>query len=157
MATREELVQGLEFTVQQAKRTTALFVEDEWDAKRDSGWTPRQVYCHLASTAAIVPQLGAGLMNAPENADISTGLNINDMNAQAVSAMEAMDPPQIMQAFEQNYAKLIDFVKQLPDEQLQAKRSFLAEPRPVSDILANAIMLHGIHHVYEAAARPLPQ
>ena len=153
MATNEDIIQALELTVREGKRTTSLFAEGEWDAKRDSGWTPRQVYCHLAATAKIVPQLGAGLLNAPEDADIAAGMDINAMNAQAVGQMESMETGQIMQAFETNYAALIEYVKGLPDEQLKAKRRFLSDSVPISDILASAIGLHGIHHVYEAAAR----
>ncbi len=153
MATREDIIQALELTLREGKRTTSLFADGEWDAERSSGWTPKQVYCHLASTAKIVPQLGAGLANAPEDADIAAGMDINAMNAQAVGQMESMEPGQIMQAFETSYAELIDYVKSLPEEQLQAKRRFLSDSVPVADILASAIGLHGIHHVYEASSR----
>ncbi len=153
MANREDIIQALELTVREGKRTTSLYAEGEWDAKRESGWTPRQVYSHLAATAKIVPQLGAGLANASEDTDIGAGLDINAMNAQAVGQMEGMEPAQIMQAFETNYSELIDYVKNLPDEQLQAKRRFLSDSVPVSDILASSIGLHGIHHVYEAFSR----
>jgi len=153
MATREDIIQALELTVREGKRTTSLFAEGEWDAKRDSGWTPRQVYSHLAATAKIVPQLGAGLANASEDTDIAAGMDLNAMNEQAVGQMESMDPGQIMQAFETNYAELIEYVKNLPDEQLQAKRRFLSDSVPVADILASSIGLHGIHHVYEAFSR----
>lgn len=153
MATREDIVQVLELTVREGKRTTSLFAEGEWEAKRDSGWTPRQVYSHLAATAKIVPQLGAGLANASEDTDIAAGMDLNAMNAQSVGEMEGMEPGQIMQAFETNYAELIDYVKNLPEEQLQAKRRFLSDSVPVSDILASSIGLHGIHHVYEAFSR----
>jgi len=44
-------------------------------------------------------------------------------------------------------------VKSVPDETLNQKRSFLSEPIPVSDILANVVMLHGLSHVYEANSR----
>ncbi len=153
MANREDIIQALELTVREGKRTTSLYAEGEWDAKRESGWTPRQVYSHLAATAKIVPQLGAGLANASEDTDIGAGLDINAMNAQAVDQMEGMEPAQIMQAFETNYSELIDYVKNLPDEQLQAKRRFFSDSVPVSDILASSIALHGIHHVYEAYSR----
>ncbi len=153
MANRDDIIQALELTVREGKRTTALFAEGEWDVKRESGWTPRRVYCHLAATAKIVPQLGAGLAAAPEGTDISSGMDINAMNAQSVSQMEAMEPAQIMQAFETNYGELIEYVKGVPDDQLQAKRRFLSESVPVSDILASSIGLHGIHHVYEAFSR----
>ena len=153
MATREDIIQALELTVREGKRTTSLFADGEWDAERASGWTPRQVYCHLAATAKIVPQLGAGLASASEDTDIAGGMDLNAMNAQAVGQMENMEPGQIMQAFETNYGELIDYVKNLPEEQLQARRRFLSESVPVSDILASSIGLHGIHHVYEAFSR----
>ena len=44
-------------------------------------------------------------------------------------------------------------MKSVPDETLNQKRSFLSEPIPVSDILANVMMLHGLSHVYEANSR----
>ena len=153
MATREELVQGFEFTVQQAKRSTSLYAKGEWDAARASGWTPKQVYCHLASMAQVVPQLAKGLEGADESTDITAAMDINAMNDQSVAAMAAMEPAQVFQAFETNYGTLIDFVKAMSDEQLQMTRAFLSDSIPVSDILANSIMLHGIHHVYEASAR----
>ena len=153
MAAREDIIQALELTVREGKRTTSLFAEGEWDAERSTGWTPRQVYCHLAATAKIVPQLGAGLANAPEDTDIAAGMDLNAMNAQAVSQLEGMEPDQIMQAFETNYAELIEYVKNLPEDQLQAKRRFLSDSVPVADILASSIGLPGIHHVYEAFRR----
>src|SRR4030042_221806 len=148
MASREELIAGLELTVAQGKRTTSLFAEDEWDSKWLWGWTPKEMYSHLASVAAVVPNLAQGLMNAPEDRDIAEGMDIDQMNAQSVAAMASMTPEQVMKAFEGNYARLVDFVKLLPDGQLTPRRRFISATMLVSDILANAIMLHGIHHVY---------
>lgn len=153
MATREEIIQGLQMTIEQAKRTTALYADGEWDAVRPSGWTPKQVYQHLGAVAGIVPQLAQGLMGAPEEADIAQGMDIHEMNAQSIAGADSRPPEEIMAAFEENYGKLIDFVKSLPDEQLNQKRRFLSETIPVSDILATSIMLHGLHHVYEAQNR----
>ena len=153
MATKEEIIAGLELTIAQAKRTTALYAQGEWDWKRASGWTPKEVYAHLAATAGMVPNIGQGLVNAPEDQDITAGMDVNQMNAQGVGSMNSMSPEQVMQAFETNYRKLIDYVQSLPDEQLALKRRLLSDPIPLSDILANTIMLHGLHHVYEAASR----
>ncbi len=153
MATKEEIIAGLELTVAQAKRTTSLFAEGEWDSKRGCGWTPKEVYSHLASVAAMVPNLAQSLINAPEDKDVAEGMDIDEMNAQAVAAMASMTAEQVMAAFEGNYQKLIDFVKSLPDDQLNAKRRLISDAVPASDILANAVMLHGLHHVYEAATR----
>ena len=153
MATREEIIAGLELTIGQAKRTTSLFAEGEWDWKRAAGWTPKEVYGHLASVAGMVPGLGQALLNAPEDRDLLQGMDVNQMNAQAVGAMASMTPQQVIQAFETGYRRLIDYVKSVPDEQWDARRRLASEPVPVSDILGNAVMLHGLHHVYEAASR----
>ena len=101
-------------TISQGKRTTALFAEGEHDWKRATGWTPKEVYAHLAAVAAIIPQLGQGLAAAPEGTDIAQGMDINAMNAQAVGGMASMNFEQVMQAFETNYGKLIDYVKSFP-------------------------------------------
>ncbi|HEV8574481.1 MAG TPA: DinB family protein [Dehalococcoidia bacterium] len=153
MATKEEIVAGLELTISQAKRTTSQYAEGEWDWKRATGWTPREVYSHLAAVAGIVPQMGQGLAQAPENADIAQGIDINAMNAQAVGAMQTMTAEQVMETFEANYRKLIDYVKSLPEDLLAQQRRFFSEPIPVSDILTNTVVLHGLHHVYEANSR----
>src|SRR2546427_12589333 len=116
MATKEEIIAGLQMTVAQAKRTTALWAEGEWDWKRASGWTPKEVYSHLAVVAGIVPNFAQGMLSATEGADIGAGMDVNAMNAQGVASMTAMTPQQVMQAFETNYGKLIDFVKTVPQE-----------------------------------------
>ena len=156
MATKEEIIVGLEMTVSEAKRTTSLFAEGEWDAKRAAGWTPKEIYSHLASVAAIIPNWSQSIMNLPEGADLAQGMDIDrlaQMNAQSVAAMASMAPEQVMKTFEANYGKLIEFVSSLPDEQLNAKRRFFSEVVPVSDILASSTMLHGLHHVYKAYSR----
>ena len=121
--------------------------------KRASGWTPKEVYSHLAAVAGMVPGLSQAMLAAAEDQDLLQGMDIDQMNAQAVGSMTSMTPEQIMQAFEANYRKLIDFVKSVPDDQLNARRRFASDSVPVSDILGNSVMLHGLHHVYEAASR----
>ena len=153
MATKEEIIAGLELTVAQAKRTTALFAEGEWDWKRATGWTPKDVYSHLAAVAGMIPNFAQAMLGATEDRDITDGMDVNGMNAQAVGAMASMTPQQVMQALEANYQKLIEFVKTVPQEQLDLRRRLFSEPIPVSDILASNVMLHGLHHVYEANSR----
>ena len=153
MATKQEIIEGLELTIAQARRTTALYAEGEWDGNGPPAWAPREVYSHLASVAAMIPGFSQAMIAAPEDRDLVDGLDVNSMNAQAVGSMSSMTPEQVMQAFEANYRKLIDFVKSVPDDQLNARRRFASDPVPVSDIVGSNIMLHGLHHVYEAASR----
>ena len=153
MATKEEIIAGLEMTISQARRATSLFAEGEWGWKRAAGWTPKEVYAHLAAVAGMVPNFAQAMLSAPEDRDIAQGMDVDQMNAQAVGAMASMTPEQVMQAFEANYRRLIDYVKSVPDEQWKARRRLLSDPMPVSDIMANSVMLHGLHHVYEANSR----
>ncbi len=153
MASKEELIAGLELTIAQAKRTTSLFAEGEWEWKRAAGWTPKEVYAHLGAVAGMVPGFAQAMLSAPEDRDLLQGVDVDQMNAQAVGSMASMTRAQVMQTFETNYGKLIDFVKSVPEEQWNAKRRLASELVPVSDILGNAVMLHGLHHVYEAASR----
>ena len=153
MATKEEIIAGLELTISQAKRTSALWADGEWDWKRATGWTPKETYSHLAVVAGAIPQLGQGLASVPENVDLAKTMDINAMNEQAVSSMKDIPAQQVMETFETNYRKLIDYIRTVPDETLNQKRSFLSEPIPVSDILANVVVLHGLAHVYEANSR----
>ncbi len=44
-------------------------------------------------------------------------------------------------------------MKELPTETLDQKRQFFSQPIPVSDILTNTVVLHGLRHVYEANSR----
>ena len=159
MATKQEIIEGLELTIAQAKRTTALYAEGEWDWQRASGWTPKEAYSHLAAVAGMVPGFSQAMLAAGEDQDLLQGMDVNQTNAQAVGSMSSMTPEQVMQAFEANYRKLIDFVKSAPEDQWNARRRLASESVPVSDILGNAVMLHGLHHVYEAATRvgaPVP-
>jgi hypothetical protein len=153
MPSKDEIIAGLKMTVEQGKRTTALFAEGEWEARRASGWTPKETYAHLAAVAAMVPALGQSLIGAGEDVDVAQGIDIHMMNAQSIAPSASMSPEQTMKGFEESYGKLIEFVKALPDEQLTARRRFLSDSVPVADILATSVMLHGLHHVYEASSR----
>src|SRR3970282_2841293 len=104
MATKEELIAGLELTIAQAKRTTALYAHGEWDWKRASGWTPREVYSHLASVAAMIPGFSQAMIAAPEDRDLVDGLDVNSMNPQAVGSLSSMTPEEVMHAFAANYS-----------------------------------------------------
>ena len=153
MASKEQIIAGLQMTLENGKRTTALFRDGEWEAKRASGWTPKETYAHLAAVAAMVPAFGQSLLGAAEDVDVAQGIDIHMMNAQSIAPSASMSPSDIMKGFEESYGKLIEFVKALPDDQMSLKRRFFSDSVPVSDILANSVMLHGLHHVYEASSR----
>ena len=72
------------------------------------------------------------------------------MNAQLVAAKEAMSETELMVAFTAAYEKLIEFVKEMPQEQLDAHTTFGAISGTVADVVDSLIILHGIAHIYSA-------
>jgi hypothetical protein len=154
LATKQDIVNGMQEVISQAKRVSALLDEQgDWDATRPAGWTPKEMFCHVAAVSGMIATTGAGLLSAPEDADFTAGTNITDLNAQTVSSMAGMTPQQLTQAIEANYGKAIEFVKTIPDDQFQSKKTFAQMKMPVSDLLGNIAVLHANHHLYEAALR----
>jgi hypothetical protein len=154
LASKTEITNGMEQLIIQAKRVANLLDEQgDWETKRPAGWTPREMYCHIAATGGMIASMGPGLLAAPEDADMTQSTNIGDLNAQTVSSMSAMTPEQLVQALEANYGKAIEWVNGLSDEQLASKKTFAQMTMPVSEMLANIGVLHGNHHLYEAALR----
>jgi hypothetical protein len=154
MATREELMGGFQFVPAQAKRVAGMLDGlSEWDTKRVQGWTPKEMFTHVAVVAGMIPMVGAGMIGAPPEADVVGGMDIAAVNQQGVESMSAMDTKQILDTLSGNYVKLADWVKGLSDEQLAGQHTFLGMPITASDLLMTLTVMHSVHHLYEA---PLP-
>ncbi len=154
MATREELLRGLQFVPAQAKRVAGMLDGlSEWDTQRVQGWTPKEMFTHVAVVAGMIPMVGAGMVGAPPEADVVGGMDIAAVNKQGVDSMAAMDTKQVLDTLSANYIKLADWVKGLSDEQLEGKHTFFGMPITASDLLMTLTVMHSVHHLYEA---PLP-
>lgn len=158
MTTREELIDGFRMIIREGLRTTADFAPDGWKQQvhdEEGGWNVKQIYCHLAATADIVPGFIGALSQAPKEHDAAAGLDIDTLNAQGVADRESMSEQELMRAFKASHEKLIEFVRGLPEEQLEQHRTFGPLKGPVADIMATALVLHALSHIYHAADRPL--
>ena len=154
MATREELMGGFQFVPAQAKRVAGILDDHgAWDTRRPQGWTPKEMFTHVAVVAGFIPAMGPAMLAAPPEADIVGGMDIAAVNDQGVKSMAAMDTKQIVDALNTNYSNLSNFVKGLTDEQLDSKHTFLGMPITASDLLMTLTVMHSVHHLYEA---PLP-
>lgn len=151
MAAREDIIRGLEFTISEGRRVSALFTDAHWRRTASGGWTPKQVFAHLAATAESVPRFAAMLSQAPAGTNLRAAIDIDAMNAQAVAAREGASVSEVLSAFEAGYQNLIAFVRSVPQAQLDAPAPCGAEPASVSDIMATAVVPHALHHIYEAA------
>jgi len=151
MATKEELLDGLRFVPAQAKRVAGILDrQGDWDSKRSQGWTPKEMFTHVAVTAGMIPAMGPGMIAAPEATELTAGLDIASMNAAAVGSLAEMDTSQIVETLQGNYSKLTDWVKGLSDDQLQGKHTFLSMNLTAADLLMTLTVLHSTHHIYEA-------
>ena len=65
---------------------------------------------------------GPGLANAEEGADAGAGLDIDAFNAQMVAAKQDLSPEELIKTLTAGYEGLIEFTKNMPDEQLALKR-----------------------------------
>ena len=158
MTTKEELLDGFQMIVREGLRTTASFSPDDWDYKvhtEEGGWTARQLYCHLTSTAELLPVLAGNLSQLQEGQNAAAGIDIDALNAQGVSAREQMTPQELMESFQAANEKATEFVKGIPDEQLQQRRRFGPIEAPVAELFQTFFVLHGLSHVYHAQSRPL--
>ena len=156
MTTREELVDGFRMSIREGLRTTRDFSPQDWKQvvhDDEGGWTRKQVYSHLTSTAELTPGLIGALANAAEDQDAGAGLDIGAFNAQQVAAREDMGTEDLMQKFEDSYRNLIDFVQGMPEDQLTLKRRFGALEATVADMMASLLVLHSLSHIYLASTR----
>jgi hypothetical protein len=80
-------------------------------------------------------------------------LGTRNARARTIASMQALTPPHLVEMIDSNYTKAAEWVEGLPEDQLQANKSFAQMTLPASDILANIGVLHGNHHLYEAAMR----
>jgi hypothetical protein len=152
MATREDIIRGLELVVQEAKRSAGVFADGHWDRLVPGGWTVKQLYAHLAEVADIVPGFAGMLAQAPQDTALLKTIDIDSMNDQGVQARAGKSPEELVADVVKGYEALIGFAKQAPQELLDSTARFWADPMPISDVMATAVVLHGLHHIYEAAS-----
>ena len=151
MATREELMGGLQFVPAQARRVAGLLdATNEWDVKREAGWTPKEMFMHVAATLGMMPMIGPGVLKAPPEADAVEGTDIAEFNERGLVSMRSMDAEEAVEALSANCSKMSDWVKTLTDEQLESKHKFRGMPMTMSDFLMTATVMHSIHHLFEA-------
>jgi len=154
MTTREDLIQGREMIKREGLRVTSTFSPEEWKiAVHDDeggGWNRKQVYSHVTAIGEIAPSMAPNLASVPAGGDGGAGLDLNAMNAQLVAAKEMLSEDELMDAFTAAYEKLIEFIKEMPAEQLEAQTKFMAVSGSVADVVDSLIVLHGLAHIYSA-------
>ena len=152
MATREELISGLELVVQEGRRVAAALTEDQWAKTVDlDGWKNKEVLAHVASVGTLVQPMIGAWANAPAGADVGAGLDINALNEQLVAARRDKSIAELADEVSTTYAGVIQFVKEAPDDLLARKITIMGyKDVEASDLLVRMVILHGLAHIYSA-------
>jgi len=150
MATKDELIRGLELLITEANRIADSLTEEQWARTVDlDGWKNVEVLAHLAGVGGmVVPIVGALGSQAP-GGDLVGNLDIDQINAGMVQARAGKGARELAEEITKNYNGIIDFIRQAPDDLLQ-KRANAGGYRdlPVGDILVRMVVLHGLGHIY---------
>ncbi len=151
MATRDELVSGVEMLIAESRRMVGVLTDADWARAVDQdGWNGAQVLAHLAGVGTVIPMFVNALANAPTGTDAMGGTaNIDTMNAGIVAARAGRTPAELADEIASAYGAVIDYLRGVPDE-LLLKRGTAGGHRdvPLGDLMMRMVILHGLSHIY---------
>ncbi len=154
MATRDEIISGVEMLIREGKRIGGQLTDEQWAKTVDlDGWQGREVLAHVASVGTIVPQMAGSFTSAAPGTDAGASINIDALNAAMVGARKEKTIPELVEEMTAAYTGVIDFVKGAPDDLLTRRVTFGGyKDIEMSDIVVRMVILHGMAHLYSAYA-----
>jgi hypothetical protein len=154
MATREEIINGIQVFIQEAQRVAARLRTADWARAQDmDGWKNNEVLAHVASVGGMVAPMMQGMANAPDGANAGAGIDIDALNAAMVGQRKDKSVGDLAAEVKTAYAAAIEHIRTVPDDVLAKPVSFRGyENVPLSDILMRMVVLHGLAHIYGAYA-----
>jgi hypothetical protein len=154
MATRTELIDGLEMLIQESRRLATDLKPDQWEHVVDlDGWKNKEVLAHIASIGTLVPQMAGGFASAGPGNDAMASIDIDQLNAAMVGQRAGKSATELMDELATAYAGVIKFVEEAPDDLLTTRVTARGHKDiPMSDILNRMVVLHGLGHVYSVYA-----
>lgn len=152
MATKQEIISGIELLIQEGKRVADALTPADWARAQDmDGWKNNEVLAHVASVGGLVAPMVQGMTNAPDGANAGAGIDIDALNAAMVGQRKQKTIDDLAAEIGEAYSSVIEFVRAAPDETLAKKASFRGYVDvPVSDLLMRMVVLHGLAHIYGA-------
>ena len=153
MATKDELIAGLQVLITEGKRVGVRLTDAHWAAAGNEGdWTNKQILAHVAGVSGMIVPFVTSIANAPAGADSGAGLDVDALNAQIVGQRADKTVPQLVDELATNYSGVIEWLRTAPDELLERRASFHAlKDMTVSDLMMQLVVMHGIAHLYHAA------
>lgn len=152
MATKQELIGGYEFLIQEARRIAASLSAEDWTKAEDQdGWKNTEVLAHVAGIGGIVVPFATAMSNAPAGADVGAAMNIDEINAGIVAARAGKTPAELAEEVAAAYGGVIEWVRGVGDDVLE-KRATMSGYKDVqvSDLLLRMTIMHGLGHIYAA-------
>lgn len=156
MATKAELIDGVQMLVNEGRRIGGRFTDDEWamPARDEAGWTNRQVFAHVAAIGGIVVPMVGGMTSAPAGTDLGASMNIDALNAQLVGQRADKSIAELVSELETSYGGVIGYLREAPDDLLERRATIGGfRDMAVGDLLMQMVVMHGIAHLYRAATR----
>lgn len=151
MATRDELISGIEMLIAESRRVAAGLTDADWARAVDQdGWSGAQVLAHVAGVGTVIPMFVKAIANAPAGTDAMGGTsNIDTLNAGIVAARAGRAPAELAEEVASAYATVIDYVRSAPDDLLlQHGTAGGHRDVPLGDLMMRMVVLHGLAHIY---------
>ncbi len=150
MASKDDIIQGLEVLITESRRLSTSLSEKQWDHVVDlDGWKNKEVLAHIAGVGAIVVPMVSGFSTAPAGVDVMGAVDIDGMNAGIVAARAGASASDLADEVEKNYRGAIDFVRGVPEETLAKRTTAMGHKDiPISDLLIRMVVMHGFGHIY---------
>lgn len=151
MATKDEIIRGLEVLITESRRLSTDLTDAQWNTVVDiDGWKNKQVLAHIAGIGGIVVPMVSGLV---ADADAMAAIDIDALNAGIVDARASASATDLADEIEKAYRGVIDFVANSSEETL-AKHATAGGHKdiPISDLAMRMIVLHGMGHIYSVYA-----
>ncbi|HET6614961.1 MAG TPA: maleylpyruvate isomerase N-terminal domain-containing protein [Dehalococcoidia bacterium] len=154
MATREEIINGIQLLIQESQRVAGSLTAADWARAQDmDGWKNNQVLAHVASVGGMVAPMMQGMVNAPDGANAGAGIDIDALNAAMVGQRKDKAIDDLAAEVKTAYTAAIEHIRTVSDDVLAKPVSFRGyENVPLSDVLIRMVVLHGLAHIYGAYA-----
>lgn len=150
MATKQQLIEGIETLIQESRRLSTALTDEQWLTVVDlDGWKNREVLAHISGIGGmVVPMLG-GILAAPAGTDAFAGINIDQINAGIVGARADKTAAELAEEAATVYKGVIDYLRGADDETLVRRVTVLGyKDVEAGDILMRMVILHGLAHIY---------
>lgn len=154
MATKDEIIRGLELLIQETKRVSTALTDDQWLNVVDlDGWKNREVLSHIAGVGGLVGPMVSGMANAPAGTNAFAAINIDEINAGLVGARTGKSAAELADETATAYTNAIAFIRGADEEMLSRKVTVQGyKDVPLSEILMRMGVLHGLAHIYSVYA-----